>query len=295
MQIDNTSKISRECQTHPWSAWSICTVKCGQGTQFRTRVYKHPEVAAKYNCDLLIQKREERSCFGEQCGDVELINFNSNDHERPNQCQGPNCHKPSRSYFNNEMPKTYVSQTYQPNIYSNNGYGEEDEIQANDNYESNNNVEEDLQKFPFESANQNKEDFTNNFYGNKKSAYASHLPLINTGREIYSNSQTGVYYENPLPTLKVPAYCFEPLQIFTCLNPTVTGNFWFYNYCKDACMLYTADTCDRNSNKFNSFEMCELRCRQADNEPYLRRKQRQDCQSNRNSTQIATKNRYKKW
>lgn len=52
--------------------------------------------------------------------------------------------------------------------------------------------------------------------------------------------------------------CFQMLRTNpSCRNQTIVGNFWFYNFCADECMLYAADPCDRNVNKFTRWETCE--------------------------------------
>jgi len=57
--------------------------------------------------------------------------------------------------------------------------------------------------------------------------------------------------------------CFQMVQTAQprCHDQTITGHFWFYNFCADECMLYAADQCDRNVNKFRRWEDCE-KCRQ---------------------------------
>lgn len=74
-------------------------------------------------------------------------------------------------------------------------------------------------------------------------------------------------YRNNIPTPPTslfhlpPRYCYQPLNIVhDCSEQRVVGNFWFYNYCADECMLYAADICDNNRNKFLSLERCEEHC-----------------------------------
>ncbi|XP_017002762.2 spondin-1 [Drosophila takahashii] len=63
---NNDADVPRECLTHPWSSWSDCSSKCGAGMQYRRRVYKQPELAKVYNCN--VPQYEERECQGEMCG-----------------------------------------------------------------------------------------------------------------------------------------------------------------------------------------------------------------------------------
>ncbi|XP_017115447.1 spondin-1 [Drosophila elegans] len=63
---NNDADVPRECLTHPWSSWSDCSSKCGVGMQYRRRVYKQPELAKVYNCN--VPQYEEQECQGEMCG-----------------------------------------------------------------------------------------------------------------------------------------------------------------------------------------------------------------------------------
>lgn len=37
------------------------------GQQYRTRVYKQPDVAKVYDCDVIVKRRQERECQGVEC------------------------------------------------------------------------------------------------------------------------------------------------------------------------------------------------------------------------------------
>lgn len=65
--------------------------------------------------------------------------------------------------------------------------------------------------------------------------------------------------------------CFQMLQTAQprCQNQTITGQFWFYNFCEDECMLFATDPCDRNVNKFRRWEECQ-KCRLPEMAPILR-------------------------
>lgn len=76
---------------------------------------------------------------------------------------------------------------------------------------------------------------------------------------------------------KIPYYCLQSIKIYNCPKKIALKNYWFYNYCEDICMLFTADKCDRNRNKFTSLESCEETCRPPGSEFLLRRKQKQSC------------------
>ncbi|KAH8271532.1 hypothetical protein KR018_004692 [Drosophila ironensis] len=68
---NNDPDVPRECLTHPWSGWSDCSSKCGVGMQYRRRVYKQPELARIYNCN--VPQYEERECQGAMCGQNSLM------------------------------------------------------------------------------------------------------------------------------------------------------------------------------------------------------------------------------
>ncbi|XP_058979646.1 spondin-1-like [Musca domestica] len=82
---------------------------------------------------------------------------------------------------------------------------------------------------------------------------------------------------NSLLLQSIPVHCYQPLSVVECSDNRVISNYWFYNFCTDECMLYAADICDPNTNKFPSFERCEQQCanplRRLPN--FLRRKQLQ--------------------
>uniref|UniRef100_A0A1I8PDY0 Spondin-1 n=1 Tax=Stomoxys calcitrans TaxID=35570 RepID=A0A1I8PDY0_STOCA len=64
---DSQNELPLECDTHPWTEWSECNVKCGPGTQYRLRDYKDPEVAKKKNCQEPLRQNQE--CNG-PCSDT---------------------------------------------------------------------------------------------------------------------------------------------------------------------------------------------------------------------------------
>lgn len=67
---NNKDDVPRECQTHPWTPWTECSVECGTGVRSRFRVYKQPEVAEIYNCDKLMERRQVETCTG-ACSNAE--------------------------------------------------------------------------------------------------------------------------------------------------------------------------------------------------------------------------------
>lgn len=76
---------------------------------------------------------------------------------------------------------------------------------------------------------------------------------------------------------ETPYYCFQTITVYKCSKKIGLKNYWFYNYCEDICMLFTASKCDRNQNKFTSLEACEETCRPTGSEVLLHRKQKQSC------------------
>ncbi|XP_011180088.2 spondin-1 [Zeugodacus cucurbitae] len=62
---DSGEIMPLECTTHPWSTWSECGTRCGSGIQYRTRVFKDPDLADSFSCQVVL--KQTRKCMGEQC------------------------------------------------------------------------------------------------------------------------------------------------------------------------------------------------------------------------------------
>lgn len=95
-----------------------------------------------------------------------------------------------------------------------------------------------------------------------------------------TNSLGEMRGEKPHLYPRVPNYCYRLLRLENCSDPRITDNFWFYNLCEDECMLYAADICDNNINRFTSLEKCEVTCRQPIGQlgsMFLSRKQEKNC------------------
>lgn len=150
--------------------------------------------------------------------------------------------------------------------------------------------EEDLQpqyNFQAEDLKQEliEEDQTNKYtrsYTNLKSREAFNTrPAYQISEPAIRHQTQTNYVSSPLRSFQaLPEYCYQPLNILNgCIDPKVVGNFWFYNYCTDECMLYAADICDNNQNKFLSLEQCEDHCAipMRSIGRFLRQKQTQGC------------------
>ncbi|XP_018794913.1 PREDICTED: spondin-1 [Bactrocera latifrons] len=70
-ECDSGKVMPLECATHPWSAWSECTTRCGRGKQYRTRAYKDPDLATSFSCQA--EMEQEQNCVGEQCRAVDVV------------------------------------------------------------------------------------------------------------------------------------------------------------------------------------------------------------------------------
>ncbi|KAH8384614.1 hypothetical protein KR093_002647 [Drosophila rubida] len=77
-----------------------------------------------------------------------------------------------------------------------------------------------------------------------------------------NNNYGKAYDDAPANEPEIDEYmskrCFQMLRTSpSCQNDTILGNFWFYNFCSDECMLFAVDPCDRNVNKFSKWEACQ--------------------------------------
>lgn len=181
---------------------------------------------------------------------------------------------PNNIIYNNQVrPHTYMTRSREPPIPI---------TSYNDNTEDN--EEEQLPQYNFPTEDLKQETYEENDYTNNK-------PLRNHANTKLRNSiqRNNNVIENPQHVNSLnaqrlfkppPAYCYQPLNIIHgCIDPKVVGNFWFYNYCTDECMLYATDICDNNRNKFLSLEQCEEHCARPmrNLERFLRHKQAQGC------------------
>ncbi|KAH8398980.1 hypothetical protein KR222_007355 [Zaprionus bogoriensis] len=377
---NNDPELPRECVTHPWSGWSECTTKCGEGMQYRRRVYKQPELARIYSCNVLLY--EERACEGEACGLSEPARIvpdydefslglglgmgmgrgtgrgtglqQTGTYSHRAECQlstwsawgpcsvtcGEGYQTRQREYLNpgaelkcQGVHRTELQQTRRcagraclgnlPDQDADSRFEEpqpEEEPQPyNRNY--NNNEEEptddDRRASPFDVGNlkgvssqwdqdqkpdtqwsanrmakQRQPDF------NRVRNYGQLPRLEDAERSPWQRRRPSESFrqeEEPrqpdIPAERSPwqrnnnlnnynsndgaddeltntnaadidpymsMHCFQMLwTVPTCKNETIIGNFWFYNFCTDECMIYTADPCDRNLNKYSRWETCQ--------------------------------------
>nr|XP_016927690.1 spondin-1 [Drosophila suzukii] len=377
---NNDEDVPRECLTHPWSTWSDCSSKCGAGMQYRRRVYKQPELARIYNCN--VQQYEERECQGEMCGqsgpmrepeefeDLEpdpRRNGYQSAQQRRAECQlgswgswspcsvtcGDGYEMRQRQYLNPQaesecqsvhrmdlqetrkcsgraclgnLPGSYNSDMDDPygrtggNMYGppieqeTENFGDYEEprngpaggfevgnLKGNNGNWAVNRMPErqtNLGRVPpsFKQSNFDRgydpparterptwpgqprssdprlEDVERSPWQRQRpsSKYGSILdaPEVDSPRQPWQRTQTkygnqGIYAPEGDMDSSLSNRCFQMVQTTQprCQDQTVTGQFWFYNFCADECMLFATDQCDRNLNKFSRWEDCE-RCRQ---------------------------------
>ncbi|KAH8301613.1 hypothetical protein KR059_006588 [Drosophila kikkawai] len=396
---NNDPELPRECLTHPWSSWSDCSSKCGVGMQYRRRVYKQPELARIYNCN--VAQYEERECQGEMCGqnslmrnagefeDLEITSLGmggnayqpQHQHQGRAECQlsswsswspcsvtcGEGYEMRQRQYLNPQaeskcqsVHRMELQETRRcsgqaclgnlPGSYGGDTETAYGEVSPGRNPYRQEQPEREAESFGdydqsgmdrggavggFEVGNL--KGITGNWPSNRQKVEASYVPerqrnlarkpssyfqpnydgkhspparterptwsekprpsdprLEDVERAPWQRQRPTETYKNPYagnlddPEEEEPwprrnnnynsqdaqaraedlytslsTRCFQMLQTAQprCQNQTITGQFWFYNFCEDECMLFATDPCDRNINKFSRWEECQ-KCRQ---------------------------------
>ncbi|XP_037954007.1 spondin-1-like [Teleopsis dalmanni] len=304
----NDNDEALECNTHPWQDWSECSSKCGEGTQFRTRDYKEPEVAKKFNC--YKQNYEERSCFESNC-EHNNQNLDNSQEESNDECQltswGPwsPCSKTcgegvmtSYRQYTNPMIKTKCQNMhYSPLSQQKKCFVREcDERQQTNNKLNYNSYDYSEENSQLNTTQTKDEWYDEEDYGRDYAPYEySKLRSkpnneVSEEKEKWKNEKgfevANLYKGSPKSFLKPLQLnrnfnrCFKPLINSPCASSHSVKNFWFFNFCENTCMLYTTDECDFNENKFTSLELCERNCWEPINSVYksvLRLKQTRNC------------------
>ncbi|XP_023168709.2 spondin-1 [Drosophila hydei] len=367
---NNDADVPRECLTHPWSSWSDCSTKCGEGMQYRRRVYKQPELARIYNCN--VPQYEERACDGQDCGlsgdpmrhvedhdefNMGLQHQQQDAYQRRAECQlsgwsgwsscsvtcGEGYQMRQRQYLNpsaelkcqsvrrlelqemrpcagraclgnlngGDIEAPYDEREPQPEqelereneqdpeAFDNNNFnrdydaGETDEGRRLDGFDVGNlkgsegkiNYGQAPRLEDVERAPWNRRRPSDNIgeyehrtrYGNKEMSetqVAVEQEEDDQQRRGWNRMNSNKYNRNfnheniedeTDDDANLAKRCFQMLRTNQprCRNQTVVGHFWFYNFCVDECMLFAADPCDRNVNKFSRWEECE-ECRRSE-------------------------------
>lgn len=367
---NNDADVPRECLTHPWSSWSDCSTKCGEGMQYRRRVYKQPELARIYNCN--VPQYEERACDGQDCGlsgdpmrhvedhdefNMGLQHQQQDAYQRRAECQlsgwsgwsscsvtcGEGYQMRQRQYLNpsaelkcqsvrrlelqemrpcagraclgnlngGDIEVPYDEREPQPEqelereneqdpeAFDNNNFnrdydaGETDEGRRLDGFDVGNlkgsegkiNYGQAPRLEDVERAPWNRRRPSDNIgeyehrtrYGNKEMSetqVAVEQEEDDQQRRGWNRMNSNKYNRNfnheniedeTDDDANLAKRCFQMLRTNQprCRNQTVVGHFWFYNFCVDECMLFAADPCDRNVNKFSRWEECE-ECRRSE-------------------------------
>ncbi|XP_017039218.1 spondin-1 isoform X2 [Drosophila ficusphila] len=385
---NNDPDVPRECLTHPWSSWSNCSSKCGDGMQYRRRVYKQPELARVYNCNVL--QYEERECQGEMCGQNAPMRVPDEFEELEPRIPGGNWYQSNQqgraecqlSLWGSWGPcsvtcgdgyamrqRQYLNPQAEPKCQSVHrmelqqtrkcsGRACLGNLPGSDNADLDSPYAEpspgrtggtmdepfpgrmggSMYESPQEPAAENFGDYDDSQNAGVAGFEVANLqgswePSTQSERQMNSardplplrQSRKGETYTQPIRAERLimerqppssdarlrnvePAawrrqrisnkalvenspreqwqrpnhygnqemhapggavnsslanQCFKMLRTVRprCTDQTVTGNFWFYNYCADECMLFASDVCDRNPNKFSRLEDCE-KCRQ---------------------------------
>ncbi|KAH8297458.1 hypothetical protein KR044_012087 [Drosophila immigrans] len=300
-----TYQRQAECQLSGWSAWSSCSVTCGEGFQTRYRQYISRGAEEKCQSVHSVSLQETRSCAGASC--LGNLSGGGEDADPDTQYGGSremNSRQPDTQLAPfGEMPTDDDRKSFDfevGNLKGTNQWGQDQSVDAQwatkqifNPHQSSYNQQrktpsnryehltrlQDVERSPYERR------LSNNFRDPEERLTAQYPPLRNGNRDLNgenSNVQpnahdpwqrrnninkNGIGYDDttanePGPVPEIDEYmskrCFQMLRTSPrCQNETILGNFWFYNFCSDECMLFAVDPCDRNVNKFNKWESCE--------------------------------------
>uniref|UniRef100_A0A1A9ZR78 Spondin-1 n=1 Tax=Glossina pallidipes TaxID=7398 RepID=A0A1A9ZR78_GLOPL len=233
---------SGKCEIGAWSPWSQCNKACGEGIMIRRRYYLNSEEEEECPRSRFLKLVEYKKCFGRNCLGEVHQSFETLEN-------------------NNESGEEENAANYDNPVE----YDEYKDSNLNSNYN-------DFGAY-LESANLLRANSDEEQQGSPKNALWD--------AEGRRKLQYGFDQKYPRDHI-IPQFCYKTLKNFKCSDPTVIKNYWFYNVCTDQCMLFAADICDRNLNRFQSMENCEKVCQKPIHKMgphYLKLKQDMACSS----------------
>ncbi|XP_017068836.1 spondin-1 [Drosophila eugracilis] len=280
-----------ECQLSSWGRWSSCSVTCGDGYEMRQRQYLNPQAETECQSVHYMDLQETRKCSGGECLGNLPGSYNNMDSPygesspgRPGyNAYGSHLEPEAETFGDYDDPRNGPISSFEVgNLKGDTGnwaMKRRPELQSNlsrdppsirlsnygRTYQQPDRTDPPIWPGQTRSSYPRLDDVERSPWQRERPIDKYNSNLQDT--QEYSLREPWQGANNYGPGRDVDSTlsnkCFQMVQTAQprCQDQTITGQFWFYNFCADECMLFATDPCDRNINKFRRLEECE-RCRQ---------------------------------